>query len=282
MTPLTVHSPHARITQLGSIVRSLRGLGLDIPDDVEAELKLSETHRATAGDAATALRVARNNLDYVPADEFDSALAEFEKASIRALTTQNEDAEIIYNVIASRLESAVLRHYDEWIELTAHGYNKVVESNDLNKHGRNLPDLTAKHLRVLDLSSTHTLAIEAWKASEPELSRYWGVYSRLARLTGHQIGAQGADSAGENMWLACVLGEASWSQAESAAVVLASIAAGSDASVEIANLTPHIIPSVVGYDLSLTTPEGASNRRSQIQPSVVNGYTPALAGISYQ
>ncbi|MEC4870159.1 hypothetical protein R2361_05360 [Mycobacteroides chelonae] len=174
MTAHTLHSPEVRITQLGSIVRSLGRLGFETPSDIEAELKIAEVQSTAAGDAAAALRVARDNLSSVPADEFDSAVAEFDKASIRAFATQNGDANLIRGVTADRLESAVLSHYGEWMGKIVKGYNDIVESNDLNRHGRNLPDLTNKHLRVLDLSSTQTAAIEAWKVAEPKLSSYWG------------------------------------------------------------------------------------------------------------
>lgn len=284
MAPLTLHSPQARITRLGSIVRGLRRLGFETPADIEAELKIVEMQSTAAGDAAAALRVARDNLSSVPADEFDSAVAEFDKASTRAFATQNGDANLIREVTAGRLESAILSHYGEWMGQIVKGYNEVVESNDLNRHGRNLPDLTSKHLRVLDISSTQTAAIEAWKATEPTLSSYWGVYVRLAELRGiDPIGPKTVDAAGTNMWVACILGEPNWSQAESAAVVLASIAAGSGASAEIRKLVPHIVPSVVGYDLNLTTPGNATQRRSQIQPGLPTvGYAPTHIGMSYQ
>ncbi|EIU16242.1 Uncharacterised protein [Mycobacteroides abscessus subsp. massiliense] len=281
MAPLTLHSPQARITRLGSIVRGLRRLGFETPADIEAELKIVEIQSTAAGDAAAALRVARDNLSSVPADEFDSAVAEFDKASIRAFATQNGDANLIREVTAGRLESAILSHYGEWMGQIVKGYNEVVESNDLNRHGRNLPDLTSKHLRVLDISSTQTAAIEAWKAAEPTLSSYWGMYVRLAELRGiDRIGPKTVDAAGTNMWLACILGEPNWSQAESAAVVMASVAAGSSASAEVRKLVPHIIPSIVGYDLNLTTPGDAGQRRSSIQRGAT-GYTAQL-GMSYQ
>lgn len=281
MAPLTLHSPQARITRLGSIVRGLRRLGFETPADIEAELKIVEIQSTAAGDAAAALRVARDNLSSVPADEFDSAVAEFDKASIRAFATQNGDANLIREVTAGRLESAILSHYGEWMGQIVKGYNEVVESNDLNRHGRNLPDLTSKHLRVLDISSTQTAAIEAWKAAEPTLSSYWGMYVRLAELRGiDRIGPKTVDAAGTNMWLACILGEPNWSQAESAAVVMASVAVGSNASAEVRKLVPHIIPSIVGYDLNLTTPGDAGQRRSSIQRGAT-GYTAQL-GMSYQ
>lgn len=281
MTAHTLHSPEVRITQLGSIVRSLRRLGFETPADIEAELKIAEVQSTAAGDAAAALRVARDNLSSVPADEFDSAVAEFDKASIRAFATQNGDANLIREVTAGRLESVVLSHYGEWMGQIVKGYNDIVESNDLNRHGRNLPDLTNKYIRVLDISSTQTAAIEAWKVAEPTLSSYWGVYVRLAELRGlDRIGPKTVDAAGTNMWLACILGEPNWSQAESAAVVMASVAAGSNASAEIRKLVPHIIPSIVGYDLNLTTPGDARQRRSSIQRGAT-GYTAQL-GMSYQ
>ncbi|OLT84603.1 hypothetical protein [Mycobacteroides chelonae] len=225
--------------------------------------------------------MARDNLSSVPADEFDSAVAEFDKASIRAFATQNGDANLIRGVTADRLESAVLSHYGEWMGQIVKGYNDVVESNDLNRHGRNLPDLTNEYTRVLNLSSTQIAAIEAWKVAEPKLSSYWGVYVRLAELRGlDRIGPQTVDAQGANMWLACILGEPNWSQAESAAVVMASVAAGSNASAEIRKLVPHIIPSIVGYDLNLTTPGNAGQRRSSIQRGAT-GYTAQL-GMSYQ
>lgn len=277
----TLHSPQVRITQLGSIVRSLGRLGFETPSDIEAELKIAEVQSTAAGDAAAALRVARDNLSSVPADEFDSAVAEFDKASIRAFATQNGDANLIRGVTADRLESAVLSHYGEWMGQIVKGYNDVVESNDLNRHGRNLPDLTNEYTRVLNLSSTQIAAIEAWKVAEPKLSSYWGVYVRLAELRGlDRIGPQTVDAQGANMWLACILGEPNWSQAESAAVVMASVAAGSNASAEIRKLVPHIIPSIVGYDLNLTTPGNAGQRRSSIQRGAT-GYTAQL-GMSYQ
>lgn len=277
MAPQTINSPQTRITRMGSIVRSLRRLGFEIPADVEAELKIIESQSTAAGDAATALRVARNNLDSVPAAKFDSALAEFDKAAIRAFAAQNGDAEIIRNVTATRLESAIVRHYGDWMEQITNEYNAVVDSHDLNKHSRNLPDFGGI-LRVLDLSSAHTAAIEAWKAAEPTLSSYWGMYVRLAELNGHErIGPQTVDSSGTNMWFACVLGEANRSQAQQAAVVMASIAAGSTASAEVRTLSPHVIPAIVGYDLNLTTPEKATHRRNRHQPIAINFTSPQHA-----
>lgn len=267
MAPLTPYSAEARITELGSIVRSLRRLDFEIPADVEAELVITQAHNTATQSATAALQIASDNLHSVPASEFDLALEEFDQASIRAFATKNGDAGFIRGVTAARLESAVYRHYGEWMERIVKEYNSVVESKDLNNHGRNLPDLTNEHLRVLDLSDTHTAAIAAWKAAVPELSKYWGVYTRLAELNGHdRIAPQPVDASGANMWFACILGEANWAQAQTAAVVMASIAGGTKASVDIRALTPHIIPSIVGYNLNLTTPEKAKSRRMRIQP----------------
>lgn len=155
--------PQGRITQLGGIVRSLRRLDFEIPADVEDELEITQTQDTAARSATAALQIARDNLHSVPASEFGSALEEFDRASIRAFATQNGDAGFISGVTAARLESAISRHYGEWIERTVKEYNSVVESKDLNNHGRNLPDLTNAYLRVLDLSDTQTAAISAWR-----------------------------------------------------------------------------------------------------------------------
>ncbi|MDO3003673.1 hypothetical protein P5V83_07370 [Mycobacteroides abscessus subsp. abscessus] len=281
MAPLTLNSPQGRITQLGSIVRSLRRLDFEIPADVEAELEITQEQDTAARSATAALRIARDNLHSVPASEFDSALEEFDRASIRAFATQNGDAGFISGVTAARLESAISRHYGEWIERTVKEYNSVVESRDLNNHARNLPDLTNAYLRVLDLSDTQTAAISAWKTAVPELSKYWSVYVRLAELNGHErIGPQPVDASGANMWFACILGEANWAQAQNAAVVMASIAGGTKASADIRTLAPHIIPSIVGYDLNLTTPEKAKSRRMRIQPGSTAGFTPVQHAMS--
>ncbi|SID19986.1 Uncharacterised protein [Mycobacteroides abscessus subsp. abscessus] len=281
MVPLTLNSPQGRITQLGGIVRSLRRLDFEIPADVEAELEIAQTQDTAARSATAALQIARDNLHSVPASEFDSALEEFDRASIQAFATQNGDAGFISGVTAARLESAISRHYGEWIERTVKEYNSVVESKDLNNHGRNLPDLTNAYLRVLDLSDTQTAAISAWKTAVPELSKYWSVYVRLAELNGHErIGPQPVDASGTNMWFACILGEANWAQAQNAAVVMASIAGGTKASTDIRTLTPHIIPSIVGYDLNLTTPEKAKSRRMRIQPGSTAGFTPVQHAMS--
>ncbi|WP_078315218.1 hypothetical protein [Mycobacterium sp. D16Q16] len=247
------------------LVRDLRSHGITISDSVEDELKLYKSVLESSRDSESTFQHAQSELGRCSASKWDSSLKAFNKAAFEMFTTKTNEQNLI-KIAAQRLYFAVSDATDDWESEIVDHYNAVVDEHRLNEVAQDLPDFTGQ-TSVLTLTETQGKAVDLWRNASVALSSWWGLYSRLATLQGHEVGPMGVDGQGTNLFTACVFGDpGSFGMASQAARIMASSAGGSTTARAYGPLIPHVIPALCGYELQLSTLDDAAAIRRAIQP----------------
>jgi hypothetical protein len=251
---------------LGSLVRTAAQFELHVPKSVQDELDL---HRKLTNDplkTGAAVQKAQEALSTAPVGDVGRALNDLSDAVIQAGAAQVLGG-VVQNIATNRLQHAVYSHLNSFESEAVEKFNAAVEDHELNRFGPDLPDL-AVLVSPLDLGRQQNRALDAWRNAAPQLNALWNFYIRVVQLVGHEPGPGGADELSTNLSLACRLGNPGrFSTATNAANLFASIATGSDASRRYSVLSPFCVTALCGYDLHLSTSEGAAQVRRQIQPA---------------
>jgi hypothetical protein len=256
---------HGEITQLTTLVRGVRGLGIGIPADVEAEL---EIRKGIAGDGRLSQQAhteAISRLYSVPAKDFNKALTTAADATAR-LRAEQELAAVIEAASVHRLRRAVSFATADWEVAVVGLLNEVVERYQLNAHAGQLPNLAEPGFSALSISGAAGAALEAWRTAGPALHELWSLYRRLATFEGHEVGPDSEQSV--NLFTVAVLGHpGTWNRANAAADRLAEFAANVDQVKSWQPLSPFIVTALHGYPLEFSTLEDAARIRQQIRPA---------------
>jgi hypothetical protein len=256
---------HGEITSLRNLISAVRGLGISIPSDVQAEL---EIHKGIAGEGRLSQRAhteAIARLYSAPAKDFNKALTAAADATSR-LRAEQELAAVIEAASVTRLGRAVSFAIAEWESAVVGLLNQTVEEFALNDHAEQLPNLAEFAFNPLSISAAAGAALEAWKKAGPLLQEGWSLYRRLAQFEGHTIGPDSELST--NLFTAAILGHpGTWKKAMAAADMLATFAASVDSVKSWQPLSPFIVTALTGYPLDFSTLENAARIRQAIRPA---------------
>jgi hypothetical protein len=260
---------HSQIASLNGLVSLIRQLDIDIPLEVDREVKLNKDSQRTEK-AQRALDAAKSNLRTVAIDKFDEAATEVVDASLRLFAVSSGADALIADAAARRLETRIYDAVSGWEAEIVERFNQVVEDYRLNEVASDLPRFgDAASYNVLSLGASQGQAVELWRTAASALHPLWSGFTRLAKLNGRDIGpTNGADSVADGLFTGCCLGDpGTFGAAESAATVLAKIADGTDSVRATAPLQPFLVPQLAGYDLRLHTISQATVIRTRIQPA---------------
>jgi len=253
------------ITSLTNLVRGIRGVGIDIPSDVEAEL---EIRKNSAGDGRLSQQAhaeAVSRLYSVPAKDFNDALDAAADATAR-LRAEQELAAVIEAASVHRLRRAVAFASPDWTSAVVVLLNEVVEDYRLNDHAEHLPNLGERGFNPLSMSGASGAALEAWRNAGLRLRELWSLYTRIAHFEGHEIGPSRELSV--NLSTAAILGNpGTWNRAVTAADKLAVFEAGGDSVKLWQPLSPFIVAPLSGFALEFSTLDDAARIRRAIQPA---------------
>jgi hypothetical protein len=245
------------------LVRAVRGLGIDIPADVEAELAIRKGIAGEGQQSKQAHTEAISRLYSVPAKDFNKALTAAAEATAR-LRAEQELAAVIEAASVHRLRRVVAVATPDWIAAVTSSLNEVVEAYQLNAHAGQLPKLTEPGFSVLSIGGAAGAALTAWRDAGPRLAELWSLYRRLATFEGHEVGPDSERST--NLFTVAVLGHpGTWSRAMAAADTLATFAHNVDQVKAWQPLSPHIVSALHGFPLEFSTLDEAGKRRQAIQ-----------------
>jgi hypothetical protein len=251
-------------TLLSRLVTDVRRLGIDIPKSVDEELSLYRKLSNDPFGVAQALQAAQSALHAAPADKVDTALKSLADATVLAGSAQAL-TDTVKQIAMQRLQHAVLSQLGAWERQAVDLFNATVDSYELNRWAPDLPDL-ATLVSPLDLSPQQNNSLQHWRDAAGPLGAIWTVYTRIVQINGDEVGPGGADGQSTNLLLACRLGDPGrFSVAQSAAGIFASIAVGSDAARRYGQLAPFCVSAMCGYELRLSSSEGAEKIRRAIQ-----------------
>lgn len=232
------------VTSLTALVRAVRELGISIPSDVGAELKISTTLAGNGRASQQAYTEAIGKLYEVPAKDFDKALTAAADATARLRAEQDLTA-VIEAASLTRLGRAVSFATAEWESAVVGSLNDVVEEFQLNVHAAQLPNLAELAFNPLSISADSAAALEAWRTAGPRLGELWSLFVRLANFEGHTIGPDSELST--NLFTVAILGNpGTWRRAEAAADMLATFAANADSVKTWQPLSPFIVTALSG------------------------------------
>ena len=256
---------HGEITSLMALVRGVRGVGIDIPTDVEAELEIRKT---SAGDGRLSQRAhaeAISQLYSVPAKGFNKALTAAADATAR-IRAEQELAAVIEAASVHRLRRAVAFATTNWESAVVGLLNAVVDDFQLNDHAEHLPNLGDLGFSPLSISGAAGAALEAWRTAGPRLKELWSLYVRLANFEGQEIGPGRELSV--NLSTAAILGNpGTWNRAVTAADMLAVFEVGGDSVKPWQPLSPFIVAPLSGFALEFSTLDDAARIRRAFQPA---------------
>jgi hypothetical protein len=259
-------------TNLTNLIRDARAFGLDVPKSVSDEQAL---YRRLAGDpldSQRALVEAQTALAAAPVNKIDAALRGLADATVLAGAAQTVN-DSVKHIALQRLRNAVYDQLRGWEAETVAKFNLVVKDYRLNDVAGDLPNL-AELVSPIDLSRTQNHALQQWRDAADQLHPLWSLYTKVAHIEGHEVGPSGADDLSTNLSLAARLGQpGSFSVAQGAAGIFASISAGTSASRRYGRLAPFCVTAICGYPLQLSTSDDAARIRQAIQH-------PAAAAVS--
>lgn len=266
--------------QMQHLIRDLRGVGIEIPVDLESELNLYRSVQDTDRVARIALQDAQSNLSSCSPDEWDDAVAALSTALTSSWNLNNGLTSNLLQTATDRLVRTTYHYTSHWSAEIVLKLNALVESTEWNRHVRNIPTFDRK-VRVLSITRSQATAVAACREAVDAFNPLWKVLVQLGNLDGHEIGVGRAEDFSRNAHLFYVLSDGDWSQAQSAAVAMAGAAFGSDTASEYAELLPFVFPGLVGADLNFATPSRASERRRNRQTYGGLSHVPQYSGVSY-
>ena len=249
------------------LVKSIRQLGIDIPNPVDDEVAIYNDIVKARQSAQVDCDNAKYRLRTVDADEFNNAREEFVTASLNLWATTQGADDVLIEAAVTRLGNAIYDATSDWEATVVERFNAAVEEHTLNEVARDLPDFgDPKSFNVLSLGRAQAGAIQSWRAAADELQPLWAAYRRLAKFHGHLLGPVESTDVSTNLFTACVLGDpVSFRAADAAAVKLASAASGGDSVRGYAAIMPFVVPALAGYGLQLSTLADAAVIRRHVQ-----------------
>ncbi|MGB0969730.1 MAG: hypothetical protein ACPGVG_02030 [Mycobacterium sp.] len=242
---------------LFKLVQAARGLGLEVPGEIDAEAELYTNRTELKKAAQTAYTEAAGDLYTVEPEGFEDAQSRAVDAFADLLTAQRGELdEVFTNVCVERLGQHVGRAAARWEVEIAEKFNAVVADYKLNEVARHLPDVTNPgSFKVLGLSERQLNAITQWRQASDHLRPLWDAYKRIAGVRGVELGPRSVEDYAINKFTAICLGiPENNRQAGSAADYFSGLAvSGSIAAGEYEQITPFVVPVICGYELHLNT-----------------------------
>jgi hypothetical protein len=242
-------------------------LGVETADSVKTETEFYKQAAAVQETAERDLHIAVRDLYDVGADKFDAARTRVIEATARLSSCREAESQVT-QAAGFRLRRAIFDEVPVWEAAVVERFNEVVDHQDLNTAGRELPNFADPgRFHAAAMSQAHGRALDLWRSAVVHLEPLWGLYKRLVTERGDQLlGPAGADDFATNAITACALGTPeSFGQVESAAVIFASVSRGSSSAKAYGPLMPFAIPSIVGYNWRLSTITEAANIKNQLQ-----------------
>ncbi|ULP48922.1 hypothetical protein [Mycolicibacter virginiensis] len=248
---------HAQENTAVQLVRKVRALGIDVPEQVAAEAKLYQQIRREDEHVNRAMQAAALRLTNVPLAEFDSAKTEFITSAATAYVTTNGASAALADAVGRRLTSAVDRVIHQWEKSVVELFNATVAEFDLNGVADNLPNLGDKfNNSVLSFGQAEGAAVQAWKDATDRLRPIWDVYCSIAVWDGYDAPDNvTVDTQSLGLLTACRLGRpTSFNAAGGVAVWLVSVNSNTDNAKRWGQLATFIAPvKYGGYPLHLHT-----------------------------
>ncbi len=266
--------------QMQHLIRDLRGVGIEIPVDLESELNLYRSVQDTDRVARVALQDAQSNLSSCSPDEWDDAVAALSTALTSSRNLNNGLTSNLLQTATDRLVRTTYHYTSHWSGEIVAKLNTLVASTEWNRHVRNIPAFDQK-VRALSITRSQATAVAACLEAADAFNPLWNVLVRLGNLNGHEIGVGRAEDFSNNANLFYMLSDGDWVQAHGAAARMAGSAFKSEAAMEYTELLPFIFPGLVGADLNFATPSRALQRRSNRQTHGTVGPVAQYTGVSY-
>lgn len=254
-----------------TLITNIRNLGIEIPEDIQAEVELCSKWPTERGKAQSDYTTALHKLREVPADKFHSAKDALAKAKA-ALDAVNDAA--LENALLTRLQFVVDSASPDWELAVVEQFNGIVEHYNLNAVFSELPvlDGPSANQNVLNVSRAQIEALDTWRTAVAKLGALWSVYGKMAKFKGYEeFGDSNVLSA--NLFQACVLGNPRTltTAIDTATKFTSANEPGTLANKQIGKLAPFIVPLYSGYELRLSTLADATTIRREIQETANGG-----------
>lgn len=261
----SIFSPSSHIVLLSQLVKRLDTLGIEVPPDLLAEAKMTDTLRMSQNKNNATRQAALLKLRNAPITEFQSQLESAQDTWDNTAQVDqalfDEQVEIIrYQRLSERLRTASEGIYKG----LADRMNKVIHQFDLNTH--RLPYNLTDNFDFMRSSAEDMAAINAYRSAAPVLDSYWNAYQSVAKEMGLDLTVGDVDELSQGLDVAFLLGAVdSIYTAMNIEKGMRTAKQGLDSMKLVAPIAPWAVFSLEGVKLDVKTPQEARAIREIVQ-----------------
>lgn len=263
----TILSPSGHINRLSQLVKRLDTMGIEVPKDLLAEAKMTNTLRIAEDRNNASRQAALLKLRNAPISEFQKVLESTQDTwNITAQVDQkklDEEVEIIrYQRLSGGLRAASHGLYKGLSEQM----NEVIDNYGLNTH--QLPLGLTDNYDFMRSTPEEMAAIQAFRNAAPELDLRWDAYRMIAIEMGLDLNIGDVDELSPGLDVAFTLGAVDDIYvAKSLEHSMRVAKQGLTSSQLIAPIAPYACFNLHGVKLDIKTPDEGRALREKVQTS---------------